>query len=111
MRKTLTCGNECDTISPMRDRYNKSEKKQFRFIEDPGHGWLEVPMDIVDMVGATPLISKYSYRSDETGMAYLEEDCDYACFAVCAKRHGLEFSVDDYYEEVTMIRRMKSFKS
>ena len=45
-----------------------------RFISDPGHGWLEVPMSIVESLHIKDEISKYSYLYK--GMAYLEEDCD-----------------------------------
>lgn len=43
--------------------------------EDPGHGWLRVPMD--ELGGYVP--TEYSYKtraSDPAQYAYLEEDCD-----------------------------------
>lgn len=46
--------------------------------EDPGHGWLEVPITLLKALGITKDVSTYSYvRGDN---AYLEEDCDYAVF-------------------------------
>lgn len=43
-----------------------------RWISDPGHAWLEVPIEDVLASGYTP--THYSYRW--LGMAYLEEDVD-----------------------------------
>lgn len=50
----------------------------YRFISDPGHGWLEVPMAEVRSLGILP--SPYSYVSPDGQLAYLEEDCDAALF-------------------------------
>lgn len=50
--------------------------KEYRFIADPGHGWLVVPLAEVRASGAK--ISPYSYINGD--MAYLEEDCDAGAF-------------------------------
>jgi len=51
---------------------------KYTFYEDPGHGWLKVPMtELVDL-GVAGTISSYSYRDDTD--AYLEEDCDLTTF-------------------------------
>ena len=47
---------------------------KYRFFEDSGHGWLEVPRAEVEVSSAT--ITPYSYYNPSTDMAYLEEDCD-----------------------------------
>lgn len=44
------------------------------FHEDPGHGWLQVPMDMIHKLGIASKITGYSYQ-DKTNV-YLEEDCD-----------------------------------
>jgi len=49
---------------------------KFFFHSDPGHGWLQVPMNLIDDLGLRPLISHYSYRDPTNTYAYLEEDCD-----------------------------------
>jgi hypothetical protein len=46
--------------------------KSYIFFEDPGHGWLRVPLTELEPVKT--LISPYSYRKGR--YAYLEEDCD-----------------------------------
>ncbi len=50
----------------------------YRFIEDAGHGWLEVPRQHVQDSGAP--ISGFSYYDPATDMVYLEEDCDMGSF-------------------------------
>jgi len=50
----------------------------FRFVEDPGHGWLEVPRYLVEQYGIADKISSCSYQDGK--MVYLEEDCDMALF-------------------------------
>lgn len=49
-----------------------------RKFEDPGHGWLQVPHDLVHALGIAKDISAYSYRDHQ--FAYLEEDCDMGRF-------------------------------
>ena len=44
----------------------------YNYHTDPGHGWIEVPIEELHRLKITP--SAYSYRKGET--AYLEEDCD-----------------------------------
>ena len=48
------------------------------FIEDPGHGWLRVPLADVAALGIQDEITPYSFVDND--YAYLEEDCDYGTF-------------------------------
>lgn len=50
------------------------QQRKYRFFEDPGHGWLEVPRAEVESSGAS--VTPYSYYNPKTTMTYLEEDCD-----------------------------------
>jgi hypothetical protein len=43
-------------------------------INDPGHGWLRVPLVEIALLGIEEQISPYSFI--EGSYAYLEEDCD-----------------------------------
>ena len=45
-----------------------------KWICDPGHGWLEVPLADIERLGIRGQISPYSYLKGKT--AYLEEDLD-----------------------------------
>lgn len=47
-----------------------------RFIDDPGHAWLEVPREAVKKAGVLAQVSEYSYQSRDGRTLYLEEDCD-----------------------------------
>ena len=44
----------------------------YKFIADPGHGWLRVPK--AEVVGLDVYVSAFSYQDDE--YVYLEEDYD-----------------------------------
>jgi len=47
---------------------------KYKFFQDPGHGWVEVPIAELRRLKIDGDISPYSYRNGH--MAYLEEDCD-----------------------------------
>lgn len=50
----------------------------YNFYEDPGHGYLEVPLPILEASGVKNSISGYSGKNKD--FAYLEEDCDAPLF-------------------------------
>lgn len=52
------------------------DKWGLKWLSDPGHGWLSVPMAVVVEAGVAGQISTCSYMSDSLYRAYLEEDCD-----------------------------------
>lgn len=60
---------------------------RLRFCSDPGHGWLVVPLELLDRLGLLDRITSYSYIRG--GNAYLEEDCDCSTFLAAAKGAGL----------------------
>jgi len=53
-------------------------KKQFDYIQDPGHGWVKVPLSLILELGIAEKITRYSYYNN--GQVYLEEDCDTCTF-------------------------------
>ena len=78
------------------------------FFEDPGHGWLEVPMDLIRALGIASQISGYSYRKGHA--AYLEEDCDAAVFIEAfRKQYGSEPKWERVYQDPTPIRSYARF--
>jgi len=85
-----------------------NEKKEFCFISDPGHGWLEVPVKEVRKYKIK--ISSFSYM--DSGMAYLEEDCDAPTFlkAWQVNNPGREFYFTERHEDFTPIREYVSYK-
>jgi hypothetical protein len=62
------------------------------FIEDPGHGWLEVP--VAEAAPAGPF-SGFSPRRN--GMIYLEEDCDCPRYCDWCRDHGIELDIRHRY--------------
>lgn len=61
--------------------------KTFTIYTDPGHGWLKVPIAIIDSLGIGHKISAYSYMRKD--YAYLEEDCDMGAFMIAFRdKHG-----------------------
>ena len=83
--------------------------KKYRFIEDPGHGWLEVPAAEIAALGITDQISAFSYAG--AGNVYLEEDCDLAKFAN-AKGWSIQTAYkhwDHEYQVRTFVRNLPRF--
>ena len=65
------------------------------FYEDPGHGWLAVPLELLDRLGLVDRVSPYSYMRGR--LAHLEEDCDYSLFAAAMRERGLVFDVKQHH--------------
>jgi hypothetical protein len=47
---------------------------KFDYIQDPGHGWVKVPVALLERFGIADKITPFSYR--RKSYAYLEEDND-----------------------------------
>ena len=80
---------------------------KYRFIADPGHGWLEVSTEELEQLNIAKDISPYSYRYG--GKAYLEEDCDLSVFLKAKKEAGEEVEMLEVYQENTPIRSYPSY--
>lgn len=65
-------------------------KQTFTFYNDPGHGWLKVPLELLTELEITDKITEYSYMS--LNSAYLEEDLDAATFDKAMKAKGKEYT-------------------
>jgi len=84
----------------------------YKFFEDPGHAWLEVPLrELIDL-GVASAISHYSYIKTrlDTPFVYLEEDCDYAIFARAMAMAGKQFKYESIYQENTPIRNYANYR-
>lgn len=57
------------------------------FYSDPGHGWLCVPLELLNWMGLLDQITTYSYMRG--GNAYLEEDRDASTFIGACKAMGI----------------------
>lgn len=88
----------------------------YRFIHDPGHGWLEVTHAELVALGIAHSISAFSFTTGPrpggvSALVYLEEDCDLARFAAAkgwtprdAWSHWREV-----YQEKTFIRKLARY--
>jgi hypothetical protein len=99
----MTEGNISSAPAPVAD------VPTYRFIEDPGHGWLEVTKSELKRLGIERKISTYSYQNG--GYAYLEEDCDYAVFEMEKHNRKEAYRVVTDYQEVTPVRNYPHFSA
>lgn len=69
---------------------------EYKYHTDPGHGWLEVSIEELKLLGILDQISPYSYT--HAGKAYLEEDCDMALFMNTMEAKGIEVRLINHNE-------------
>lgn len=80
------------------------------FYEDPGHGWLAVPLALLDRLDLLDKVSSYSYMRGQ--LAHLEEDCDYSLFAAAMRDAGLSFSLRERHtDNQSRIRSYEPFSA
>jgi len=60
---------------------------RLNFYSDPGHGWLAVPLPLLERLGLLDKITAYSYMRGM--LAHLEEDCDASIFLKVAREAGI----------------------
>lgn len=58
--------------------FANNPKNAVTYVSDPSHGYLKVPVDLVEKLGFANKISEYSFFNDK--FIWLEEDCDMALF-------------------------------
>lgn len=71
--------------------------KTYTFHNDPGHGWLEIPMADLRTLGIEKHISQYSFYSSAKDHAFLEEDVDASDFMYKAEKAGWTVTFVDKY--------------
>ena len=83
-------------------------RKTFAFYQDPGHGWIKVPVKLLVTLGVADKVSHYSYYRN--GFAYLEEDNDAALFIHKMKSIGVvpKFR-ESHTDRQSIIRNYLSF--
>ena len=82
---------------------------KLKAITDPGHGWLQVPINLLEKINVIDKISEYSYKRGS--YAYLEEDCDWTTFGRAMKANGLTYSVEcEHSDQDSPIRQCQPFK-
>ena len=87
----------------------KLGKLKILYFQDPGHGWFQVPISLVQQLKLTP--SLYSYYDRAEDFIYLEEDCDAPKFDTAMKAAGLNYYlVDVHLNEESRIRDLPAYK-
>jgi hypothetical protein len=84
---------------------------RLRFVNDPYHAWMIVPLAAIHARDMENEISMHSYVCHKTGNAYLEEDVDAQKFLVRIQQEGIEPVIDDIsVGEDNPIRRLPRFR-
>lgn len=60
---------------------------------DAGHGWIEIPSELVSRLGILSRVSSYSYYSHDSKKFYLEEDCDAEILIEALKSSNIDFVI------------------
>jgi len=82
--------------------------RNLRFIEDPGHGWLEVDRADLDLLGIASEITKFSYQKDDK--VYLEEDQDAGTYILKAHERGWTVNWTRIHQENTFVRDLADYE-
>jgi hypothetical protein len=91
-----------------RPRAIKEKAMKIVYHQDPGHGWLEVTVALLQRLGISRRISSCSYISHET--AYLEEDRDAGVLLQALKDRGVFYElVSRHTNGDSFIRRLPSY--
>ena len=94
----ITSSGSLDAIRGMFDY------SPYCYYTDGGHGWLKVPLKIINDLGLKP--SGYSFKDEEFG--YLEEDMDMGNFFKAIK---IGFTTDQEETEVKKLARQRFFQN
>ena len=79
-------------FSPAEPTPAEKATPKYIYHQDPGHGWIEVPLTELRRLGIADKISSYSYQRQ--GQAFLEEDGD------CDTWHFAKQEVGEDYETI-----------
>ena len=89
-------------------------EKKYVFHEDAGHGWLQVPVSQLSILGIANKVTGYSYQNLDT--AYLEEDLDYTIFTnAWEAKTGIKWNhaemTETKYQENSRVRNYRHYSS
>lgn len=77
--------------------------------QDPGHGWVGVPTELLKKLKIVDKISVFSYINADATVAYLEEDCDVDVLCKALKAQNIEFTLHPHHVNYTPIRNMNAY--
>lgn len=82
----------------------------YTVFSDPGHAWGRVSLDELQRLGIVDRISEYSYMDTESGLAYLEEDCDLPLFLDAKIKRAEPYNLDERHtDDDIFIRELPRF--
>jgi hypothetical protein len=84
--------------------------KELTFVADAGHGYLKVPLKVLEAYGLVGKLSGFSFKSKKFG--FLEEDCDAPLFLKTIKEAGNEHHykiVEKYVDGYAACRNYQTF--
>lgn len=86
----------------------KTKTVTLHFYSDPGHGWLKVPLKLLEQLTIHDQISQYSYVKNTC--AYLEEDADAYLFSQAMEKANLPVKVTSHTcNNSSAIRNFQSY--
>ena len=86
----------------------KTKIISLHFYSDPGHGWLKVPLKLLEQLEIHDQISPYSYVKNLH--AYLEEDADAYLFSQAAEKANIQVKVTGHTcNRESAIRNFQSY--
>ena len=83
----------------------------YNFYTDPSHGWLEVPIELLQELNISNKISRCSYIDHTETNVYLEEDCDAPVLLKAFKEkynESLEFD-EVHTNDESFVRELPSY--
>lgn len=86
--------------------------KTYPYRQDPGHGWVGVPLCELVALGIDRDISLHSYYNEKTGVVWLEEDCDAALWEKASEEQGIAVRLKAYHSKrSSSIRNLPRYKA
>lgn len=80
----------------------------YKYFQDPSHGWIEVPVAELRRLKIDDKISPYSYRNGH--FVYLEEDCDASLWAQAKSLADEQYELDDLWtNNDSIVRTFKAY--
>jgi len=83
----------------------------FNYYQDPGHGWIKVPRQLLLDLGIHKEISSCSYESRDGMSVFLEEDDDATKLFTALKDKGIDMKLKSFYSnKSSKIRNYPDYK-
>jgi hypothetical protein len=78
------------------------------FFSDPSHAWLKVSKLHLEVFNIANKISSYSYMNGDD--VYLEEDCDAVIYLNALKKAGINYNINEQFDDNSIIRSFNHYQ-